>query len=112
MNGYGRVSLITPITNKAYILSSILCQVADQNGMTPILLLRSVSCSMLGLRHLIQAQKKANAEETLCYVGWAGALILVARFIEMLDGQVARLGNMSSRLVHCMIRCWIDTVNW
>ncbi len=30
------------------------------------------------------------------YVGWAGALILFAGLFDMLDGQVARLGNMSS----------------
>lgn len=30
------------------------------------------------------------------YVGWAGALVLFAGIFDMLDGQVARLGNMSS----------------
>src|SRR6201986_2082853 len=30
------------------------------------------------------------------YVGWAGALILFAGLFDMLDGQVARLGKMSS----------------
>lgn len=42
----------------------------------------------------------AGAEEgnrgDLSYVGWAGALILFAGIFDMLDGQVARLGNMSS----------------
>src|SRR5437868_3024963 len=33
----------------------------------------------------------------LSYVGWAGGLILFAGLFDMLDGQVARLGNMSSR---------------
>src|SRR5579872_5864425 len=33
----------------------------------------------------------------LRYLGWAGALILFAGLFDMLDGQVARLGNMSSR---------------
>ncbi|MCW3106073.1 MAG: CDP-alcohol phosphatidyltransferase family protein [Segetibacter sp.] len=32
----------------------------------------------------------------LRYVGWAGALVLFAGLFDMLDGQVARLGNMSS----------------
>src|SRR5882672_2583366 len=32
----------------------------------------------------------------LSWVGWAGALILFAGLFDMLDGQVARLGNMSS----------------
>ncbi|MDB5273220.1 MAG: CDP-alcohol phosphatidyltransferase [Chitinophagaceae bacterium] len=33
----------------------------------------------------------------LSYVGWAGALILFAGVFDMLDGQVARIGNMSSK---------------
>lgn len=33
----------------------------------------------------------------LSYVGWAGGLILLAGLFDMLDGQVARLGNMSSK---------------
>lgn len=32
----------------------------------------------------------------LTYVGWAGALILFAGLFDMLDGQVARLGDMKS----------------
>lgn len=30
------------------------------------------------------------------YVGWAGALVLFAGLFDMLDGQVARVGNMST----------------
>ncbi|MEJ0056679.1 MAG: CDP-alcohol phosphatidyltransferase family protein [Bacteroidota bacterium] len=33
----------------------------------------------------------------LSYVGWAGALILFAGLFDMLDGQVARMGNMTSK---------------
>lgn len=33
----------------------------------------------------------------LSYVGWAGGLILFAGLFDMLDGQVARLGNMSTK---------------
>src|SRR6185312_4123649 len=32
----------------------------------------------------------------LTYVGWAGGLILFAGLFDMLDGQVARMGNMKS----------------
>src|ERR1700760_4149880 len=32
----------------------------------------------------------------MSYVGWAGGLILFAGLFDMLDGQVARLGNMKS----------------
>lgn len=31
------------------------------------------------------------------YVGWAGAIILFAGLFDMMDGQVARIGKMSSR---------------
>jgi phosphatidylglycerophosphate synthase len=42
-----------------------------------------------------------GAEESkrgdMSYVGWAGALVLFAGLFDMLDGQVARIGKMSSR---------------
>ncbi|HVU85173.1 MAG TPA: CDP-alcohol phosphatidyltransferase family protein, partial [Puia sp.] len=44
----------------------------------------------------IDGAEKGNRGD-LSYVGWAGALILFAGLFDMLDGQVARLGNMSSR---------------
>lgn len=41
-----------------------------------------------------------GAEESnrgdLSFIGWGGALVLFAGLFDMLDGQVARLGNMSS----------------
>ncbi len=43
----------------------------------------------------IAGVEKANRGD-LSYVGWAGALILFAGVFDMLDGQVARLGKMSS----------------
>ena len=33
----------------------------------------------------------------LSYVGWAGAMVLFAGLFDMLDGQVARIGNMNKR---------------
>lgn len=33
----------------------------------------------------------------MSYVGWAGGLILFAGLFDMLDGQVARIGNMSTK---------------
>ncbi len=40
--------------------------------------------------------ERSNRGE-LEYVGWAGALVLFAGLFDMLDGQVARLGNMGSK---------------
>ncbi|MVN92369.1 CDP-alcohol phosphatidyltransferase family protein [Mucilaginibacter aquatilis] len=37
-----------------------------------------------------------STRDDLSEVGWAGALILFAGLFDMLDGQVARLGNMKS----------------
>ena len=33
----------------------------------------------------------------MSYIGWGGGMILFAGMFDMLDGQIARLGNMSSR---------------
>ena len=43
---------------------------------------------------VIGAEKTNRGD--LSYVGWAGALVLFAGLFDMLDGQVARLGKMSS----------------
>ena len=43
----------------------------------------------------IAGAEKGNRGD-LSYVGWGGALILFAGLFDMLDGQVARLGKMSS----------------
>lgn len=37
-----------------------------------------------------------NAQEDVSLVGWTGGLILFAGLFDMMDGRVARLGNMSS----------------
>jgi CDP-diacylglycerol---glycerol-3-phosphate 3-phosphatidyltransferase len=43
---------------------------------------------------IMGAEKTARTD--LSYVGWAGGLILFAGLFDMLDGQVARIGKMSS----------------
>lgn len=48
----------------------------------------------------------------LVYVGWGGGIVLFAGLFDMMDGRVARVGNMSSTLEHCMIRCSTVTVKW
>lgn len=44
---------------------------------------------------IIGAEKTNQGD--LSYVGWGGALILFAGVFDMLDGQVARIGKMSSK---------------
>jgi CDP-diacylglycerol--glycerol-3-phosphate 3-phosphatidyltransferase len=65
-------------------------------GLTP----NAVTCIGLMLNigvavvFIVGAEKGHRGD--LSYVGWAGALVLFAGIFDMLDGQVARLGNMSS----------------
>jgi CDP-diacylglycerol--glycerol-3-phosphate 3-phosphatidyltransferase len=61
------------------------------NAVTAIGLLLNVGVAVI---FIVGAEEGNRAD--LRYVGWAGALVLFAGLFDMLDGQVARLGNMSS----------------
>ncbi|RYY35045.1 MAG: CDP-alcohol phosphatidyltransferase family protein [Sphingobacteriaceae bacterium] len=50
----------------------------------------------IGVAAIFIAGAETGARIDFTYVGWAGALILFAGLFDMLDGQVARLGNMKS----------------
>ncbi|MCD8739531.1 CDP-alcohol phosphatidyltransferase family protein [Mucilaginibacter roseus] len=50
----------------------------------------------VGVAIIFIAGAETGARINLNYVGWAGGLILFAGLFDMLDGQVARLGNMKS----------------
>lgn len=61
------------------------------NTVTLVGFLLNVGVAVIFIIGALQGQRA-----DLSYVGWAGALILFAGLFDMLDGQVARLGNMSS----------------
>lgn len=61
------------------------------NGVTTIGLILNIGVAII---FIFGAEKTHHGD--LSYVGWAGALILFAGLFDMLDGQVARLGNMAS----------------
>lgn len=61
------------------------------NAVTTIGLLLNVGVAII---FIIGAERGNRGD--LSYVGWAGGLILFAGLFDMLDGQVARLGKMSS----------------
>lgn len=61
------------------------------NGVTTIGLILNIGVAVI----FIVGAEEGNRGD-LSYVGWAGALILFAGLFDMLDGQVARLGNMAS----------------
>ena len=62
------------------------------NTITTIGLVLNIGVAII---FIIGAEKGARPD--LSYIGWGGALILFAGLFDMIDGQVARLGKMSSR---------------
>lgn len=50
----------------------------------------------IGVAVIFVIGAEAGNRGELSYIGWAGALVLFAGLFDMLDGQVARLGKMSS----------------
>ncbi|WP_432713173.1 DUF4833 domain-containing protein [Pedobacter sp.] len=61
------------------------------NAVTTIGLLLNIGVAVI----FIFGAEKSNRGD-LSFVGWGGALVLFAGLFDMLDGQVARIGNMSS----------------
>ncbi|MBL7760471.1 MAG: CDP-alcohol phosphatidyltransferase family protein [Sediminibacterium sp.] len=61
------------------------------NAVTVIGLLLNIAVTAI----FIEGAEKGHRGE-LSYIGWAGAMVLFAGIFDMLDGQVARLGKMSS----------------
>lgn len=65
-------------------------------GLTPNLVTVIGLLLNIGVAIIFVAGAEITNRGDLSYVGWAGALILFAGLFDMLDGQVARIGNMSS----------------
>ncbi len=65
-------------------------------GFTPNLVTVTGLVLNIGVAFIFIKGGEVGNRGDLSYVGWAGALILFAGLFDMLDGQVARLGNMSS----------------
>jgi len=63
------------------------------NTVTVIGFLMNVGVAVI---FILGAHPKNTDRSDLSHVGWAGAMILFAGLFDMLDGQVARLGKMSS----------------
>jgi CDP-diacylglycerol--glycerol-3-phosphate 3-phosphatidyltransferase len=65
-------------------------------GLTPNIVTSIGFVLNLGVAVIFILGAEEGNRGDLSYVGWAGALILFAGLFDMLDGQVARLGNMKS----------------
>lgn len=65
-------------------------------GLTPNMITTIGLVLNIGVAVIFIAGAEEGNRGDLRYVGWAGGLVLFAGLFDMLDGQVARLGNMSS----------------
>jgi phosphatidylglycerophosphate synthase len=65
-------------------------------GLTPNMVTTIGLILNIGVAIIFICGAEEGRRGDLRYLGWAGGLILFAGLFDMLDGQVARLGNMSS----------------
>ncbi len=65
-------------------------------GLTPNIVTITGLALNIGVAFIFVSGAEDGNRGDLRYVGWAGALVLFAGLFDMLDGRVARLGNMSS----------------
>jgi phosphatidylglycerophosphate synthase len=66
-------------------------------GLTPNIVTTIGLLLNIGVTIIFIDGAENGLREDLSYVGWAGAMILFAGLFDMIDGQVARIGKMSSR---------------
>ncbi|MBT9485787.1 CDP-alcohol phosphatidyltransferase family protein [Sediminibacterium sp.] len=79
-----------------YVVINPLVKFLIKLGLTPnAVTLIGLVLNILVTAIFIEGAEKGHRGE-LSYIGWAGAMVLFAGVFDMLDGQVARLGKMSS----------------
>ncbi|MBS1604959.1 MAG: DUF4833 domain-containing protein, partial [Bacteroidetes bacterium] len=79
-----------------YKVINPLVRVLIRMGLTPNMVTTIGLLLNIGVAVIFICGAEEGRRGDLSYVGWAGALILFAGLFDMLDGQVARLGKMSS----------------
>jgi phosphatidylglycerophosphate synthase len=79
-----------------YKIINPLVRLLIKAGLTPNMITTIGLVLNIGVAIIFISGAEEGRRGDLSYVGWAGALILFAGLFDMLDGQVARLGNMSS----------------
>jgi len=80
-----------------YVIINPLVRFLIKIGLTPNIVTMTGFILNLVVAIIFIAGAEDSNRNDLSYVGWAGATILFAGLFDMLDGQVARLGNMSSK---------------
>ncbi len=90
------VSVRDKLQGYIYVIINPLVKGLIKIGFTPNLVTVTGLVLNIGVAIIFIKGAEQGNRGDLSYVGWAGALILFAGLFDMLDGQVARLGNMSS----------------
>lgn len=91
-----RVPLRTRLQKGIYVVIDPFVKLLIKMGLTPNAVTTIGFVLNIGVTIIFIAGVERANRGDLSYVGWAGALILFAGLFDMLDGQVARLGNMGS----------------
>ncbi len=90
------MSIRRQIQNGIYRVIDPLVKLLIKAGLTPNAVTTIGLVLNIGVAVIFIMGAEEGRRGDLSYVGWAGALILFAGLFDMLDGQVPRLGNMSS----------------
>src|ERR1700761_1975119 len=91
-----QTSLRTNLQLGIYKVIDPVVKVLIKLGLTPNAVTSIGFVLNLGVAVIFIVGAEEGNRGDLTYVGWAGGLILFAGLFDMLDGQVARLGNMKS----------------
>ncbi len=91
-----KISLRVKLQKTIYVVIDPFVKGLIKLGLTPNMVTMIGFLLNIGVAVIfVEGGEKGNRGD-LSYVGWAGALVLFAGLFDMLDGQVARLGKMSS----------------
>ncbi len=90
------LSFRTRIQLGIYTLINPFVRLLIRIGLTPNMITTIGLVLNIGVALIFILGAQQGNRGDLSYVGWAGALVLFAGLFDMLDGQVARLGKMSS----------------
>ena len=92
----GQTSIRTNLQLGIYRVIDPVVKVFIKLGLTPNVVTTIGFLLNVGVAIIFILGAEEGNRGDLSYVGWAGGLILFAGLFDMLDGQVARLGNMKS----------------
>src|SRR5476649_1131115 len=91
-----QISIRTNLQLGIYRIIDPFVKVLIRMGLTPNIVTTIGFALNIGVAVIFIVGGEEGNRGDLTYVGWAGGLILFAGLFDMLDGQVARLGNMKS----------------